>query len=88
MIDGGKVKPDANKVVWTSAPLPNDAIVVPAGTSSNLAGHVTSILTAITPDQAKTLLPPHYTGFIAANHAFYDPIEKAGLAVGRIKSKA
>ena len=88
MIDGGKVKPDANKVVWTSAPLPNDAIVVPAGTSSDLAGHVTSVLTAITPDQAKTLLPPHYTGFIASNHAFYDPIEKAGLAVGKIKSKA
>ncbi len=88
MIDSGRVKPDANKIVWTSAPLPNDAIVVPKGTSPDLAAHITTVLTAITPDMAKTLLPPHYTGFIASNHAYYDPIEKAGLAVGKIKSKA
>jgi phosphonate transport system substrate-binding protein len=88
MIDSGRVKADANKIVWTSAPLPNDAIVVPKGTSPDLAAHITAILTAITPEQAKTLLPPHYTGFIASNHAFYDPIEKAGIAVGKIKAKA
>lgn len=88
MIEGGKVKADANKIVWTSAPLPNDAIAVPKGTSPDLAAHIASILTAITPDQAKTLLPRHYTGFIASNHAYYDPIEKAGLAVGKIKAKS
>lgn len=88
MIDSGRVKPDANKIVWTSAPLPNDAIVVPKGTSADLAAHITAILAAITPDQAKALLPPHYTGFIASNHAYYDPIEKAGIAVGKIKVKA
>jgi phosphonate transport system substrate-binding protein len=87
MIEGGMVKPDANKIVWTSNPLPNDAIVVPQGTSSDLSGHIVEILTAITPDQAKVLLPPHYTGFIASNHAFYTLIEKAGIAVGKIKSK-
>jgi phosphonate transport system substrate-binding protein len=87
MIDSGKVKPDANKIVWTSEPLPNDAIVVPKGTSSDLAEHIVAILTAITPGEAKALLPPHYTGFIASNHAFYAPIENAGLAVGKIKSK-
>lgn len=87
MIESGKVKPDANKIVWTSVPLPNDAIAVPKGTSSDLTQHIIAVLTAITPDQAKELLPPHYTGFIASNHAFYAPIEKAGLAVGKIKSK-
>jgi phosphonate transport system substrate-binding protein len=87
MIESGKVKPGANKIVWTSESLPNDAIAVPRGTSSDLAGHIVAILTAITPDQAKMLLPPHYTGFIASNHAFYAPIEKAGLAVGKIKAK-
>jgi phosphonate transport system substrate-binding protein len=87
MIESGKVKPDANKIVWTSEPLPNDAIVVPKGTSSNLVQHIVSVLTAITPDQARELLPPHYTGFIASNHSFYTPIEKAGLAVGKIKAK-
>jgi phosphonate transport system substrate-binding protein len=87
MIESGKVKPDANKIVWTSVPLPNDAIAVPKGTSSDLAQHIVAVLTAITPDEAKELLPPHYTGFIASNHAYYAPIEKAGLAVGKIKSK-
>jgi phosphonate transport system substrate-binding protein len=87
MIDSGKVKSDANKIVWTSEPLPNDAIVVPKGTSFDLAEHIVAILTAITPGEAKALLPPHYTGFIASNHAFYAPIENAGLAVGKIKSK-
>jgi phosphonate transport system substrate-binding protein len=88
MIDSGRVKPEANKIVWTSAPLPNDAIVVPKGTSPDLAARITAALTAITPDQAKTLLPPHYTGFVPSNHAFYNSIEKAGLAVGKIKPKA
>ena len=87
MIESGRVKPDANKIVWTSAPLPNDAIVVPKGTSPDLAAHITAALAAVTPDQAKKLLPPHYTGFISSNHAFYDSIEKAGLAVGKIKPK-
>ena len=87
MIESGKVKPDASKIVWTSAPLPNDAIAVPNGTSPDLAAHITAILTAITADQAKTLLPRHYTGLIASNHAFYDSIEKAGIAVGKIKAK-
>ncbi len=88
MIESGKVKPDANKIVWTSAPLPNDAIAVAKGMSADLAAHIAAVLTAITVDQAKTLLPPHYTGFVASDHAFYDPIEKAGLAVGKIKPKA
>jgi phosphonate transport system substrate-binding protein len=88
MIDSGKVKPDANKIVWTSGPLPNDAIVVPKETSSDLSGHIATILSSISPDQAKSLLPPHYTGFVGSNHAFYDAIEKAGLAVGKIKPKA
>jgi phosphonate transport system substrate-binding protein len=87
MIDSGKVAPDANKIVWTSEPLPNDAIVVPRGTSSDLARHIVAVLTAITSGDAKKLLPPHYTGFIASDHAFYAPIEKAGLAVGKIKPK-
>jgi phosphonate transport system substrate-binding protein len=49
---------------------------------------VRDILTAITPEQAKTLLPARYTGFIAASHADYGTIEKAGIAVGKIKAKA
>ncbi len=47
-----------------------------------------TILTAISPEQAKTLLPPRYTGFVPATHASYAAIEKAGIAVGKIKAKS
>lgn len=87
MIESGKVKPNANKILWTSAPLPNDAIAVPKGTSQALVDQLQKILTSITVEQAKTLLPAHYTGFVKADHAAYESIEKAGIAVGKIKRK-
>ncbi|MFK3738382.1 phosphate/phosphite/phosphonate ABC transporter substrate-binding protein [Massilia sp. TN1-12] len=88
MIESGRVKPNANKILWTSAPLPNDAIAVPKGTPQAFVDQVQKILTAITVEQAKTLLPPHYTGFVKADHAAYASIEKAGIAVGKIKRKS
>ncbi len=88
MIESGKVKADSNRIVWTSAPLPNDAIVVPKGTAPDLSARIQKIFTSITQEQAKTLLPNHYTGFIASTHDYYAPIEKAGLAVGKIKPRA
>jgi len=88
MIESGKVKANANKILWTSAPLPNDAIVVPKGTPQAFMDQVQKIVTAITVEQSKTLLPPHYTGFVKADHAAYASIEKAGIAVGKIKPKA
>jgi phosphonate transport system substrate-binding protein len=87
MIATGKVKEASNKVIWTSEPLPNDAIALPADASAEMKRHVASILTAITAEQAKSLLPSRYTGFVAATHASYAPIEKAGIAVGKIKAK-
>lgn len=88
MIAAGRVKPDANKIVWTSDPLPNDAIALPPEASKELMAQVRDILAAITPDQAKALLPDRYTGFVAATHADYVMIEKAGIAVGKIKPRA
>jgi len=84
MIEAGRVKPDANKIVWTSNPLPNDAIALPADAPKELMANVQKILTDISVEQAKTLLPAHYTGFVAATHAAYEPIVKAGIAVGKI----
>jgi phosphonate transport system substrate-binding protein len=43
---------------------------------------------AITEDQAKSLMPRNYTGWIAATHASYKLIEDAGMAVGRIPKTA
>ena len=88
MIESGRVKAGANKILWTSAPLPNDAIVVPKGTPQALIDQLQKIVTAITVEQARTLLPAHYTGFVKADHASYASIEKAGIAVGKIKPKA
>jgi phosphonate transport system substrate-binding protein len=67
--------------------LPNDAIAVPKGTPKELSDRIQKILTSITPEQAKVILPPRYTGFVAATHKSYDMIEKAGIAVGKIKPK-
>lgn len=88
MIASGKVKESSNKVIWTSDPLPNDAIAVRKDAPAELKAQVAKILTSITEDQAKALLPNRYTGFIESSHATYAPIEKAGLAVGKIKPKA
>ncbi len=85
MIESGKVKPNANQILWTSDPLPNDAIAVPKSTSPALTAQIQKILTAITVEQARTLLPNHYTGFVAASHADYASIEKAGLTLGKLK---
>ncbi len=87
MIDSGRLKADATKIVWQSAPLPNDAIALPANASKELMAQVQKVLTSISTDEAKTLLPSRYTGFVPATHASYASIEKAGLAVGKIKAK-
>ena len=87
MIAAGNVKADSNKIIWTSEPLPNDAIALPANASGELKNSVQRILTAVTTEQAKSLLPNRYTGFVAATHASYSSIENAGLAVGKIKAK-
>jgi phosphonate transport system substrate-binding protein len=85
MLESGKVKADGSKIVWTSDPLPNDAIAAAKGTPKELVDKVQKLLVSITAEQAKTLLPKHYTGFVPANHASYASIEKAGIAVGKIK---
>lgn len=88
MIASGKIKEDSNKIIWTSAPLPNDAIALPANAPKELGAQVQKILAAITVDQAKAMMPPRYTGFVAADHASYEMIEKAGISLGKIKPKA
>lgn len=87
MIAAGRIKEDSTKIVWTSDPLPNDAFALPKTASRDLMQQVQGILTAIGVEQAKTIMLPRYTGFVAAAHASYKTIEAAGIAVGRIKAK-
>ncbi len=87
MIELGKLDKNATEVVWQSDPLPNDAIAVRKGFDPLLATRIQAILVGITEAEAKTILPNHYTGFIAAGHDGYKTIEEAGVLVGRIKKK-
>ncbi|PYN50761.1 MAG: phosphonate ABC transporter, permease protein PhnE [Candidatus Rokuibacteriota bacterium] len=81
MIEGGKLEKNATEVVWTSEPLPNDAIAVPRDFDPALADRIQKILVGITDAQAKTILPNHYTGFVAATHESYRMMPKmAGWA--------
>lgn len=87
MIEGGRIEKNATEVVWTSDPLPNDAIAVPKNFDPALAQRIQKITVEISDAQAKTILPNHYTGFVVADHASYKMIEDAGIAVGRLKKK-
>ena len=55
MIEGGKVKPDANKIIWTSAPAAQRCHRHAGRRPAELSAQVQEVLTAITPDQAKSV---------------------------------
>jgi phosphonate transport system substrate-binding protein len=91
MIEQGLIKAEQSKIIWTSAPLPNDAFAV----SSTLAGDKALVgqLQAALSDMGEALktqpklLPAHYTGFVSRDNAFYKPIRDAGLATGKLQAK-
>lgn len=85
LIERGLVKADQIKTVWTSDPLPNDPLVVRKGFDPAMTKKIQDAVLAITEDDAKTLMPKNYTGWVANTHAGYKLIEDAGIAVGRIK---
>jgi phosphonate transport system substrate-binding protein len=84
-IDRGAVKPDQVRIVWKSEPLPNDPLVVRKGLDPALTARIRQIVTAISEDEAKTIMPPRYTGWVEASHASYKLIEDAGIELGKIK---
>jgi phosphonate transport system substrate-binding protein len=88
MIEKGTVKATDAQIVWKSDPLPNDPLVVRDGLDPALAKQIQDIVLALTEEEAKTLMPNHYTGWIKASHESYKLIEDAGIAVGRIKPKS
>lgn len=87
MIAAGRIKPNDTKIVWTSEPLPNDAFAVPKSAPREFVQKLQAVLTSLTAEQAREVMPPRYTGFVSATHATYKMIEDAGIAVGRIKAK-
>lgn len=85
MVEKGIVKRGDVKIAWTSSPLPNDPLVVRKGLDAEIVGKLQAALLALTEEQAKTLMPNHYTGWVKADHSSYKTIEDAGIAVGKIK---
>ena len=91
MIEQGLIKASDSKIIWTSAPLPNDAVAVSADLSKDkvLVASLQKALEQIG-SELKTnpaLLPAHYTGFIASDDKRYVSIRDAGLATGKLQPR-
>ena len=91
MIEQGLIKAERSKVIWQSAPLPNDAFAVSETLARDKAfvARLQAALIEIGPLLATqpALLPAHYTGFVTRDNAFYKPIRDAGLATGKLVLK-
>ncbi len=84
MIAGGRVREGQVRVVWRSDPLPNDALAVRRDLDSGLKAALAQAALAITETDAARIMPPNYTGWVAATTETYAPIEAAGRALGRL----
>lgn len=87
MIESGKISKDATQVYWVSPPLPNDVLAVRNGLDPEIVRKIREIVLSITEEEAKAIMPNHYTGWIAASHESYKMIEDAGIATGKLKVK-
>ncbi|MDB5760822.1 MAG: phnD [Burkholderia sp.] len=91
MIEQGLIKAAESRIIWTSAPLPNDAFAVSADLARDKA-LVAKLQLALEQmgDALKAdgkLLPAHYTGFVRSNDALYKSIRDAGLATGKLQPR-
>lgn len=85
MIEAGRLKEADNKVVWTSNPLPNDAIGLRKGFDPALAKRIQGLLVGLSAAEAKGILPNHYTGFVAASDDSYTSIRNAAVSLDALK---
>jgi len=91
MIESGLIRADRSRVIWQSAPLPNDAVAVRAALHAD-AGFVQRLRAALAEvgpllKAQPGLLPARYTGFVDSDNRFYKPIRDAGLATGTLAPK-
>jgi phosphonate transport system substrate-binding protein len=87
MVEKGIVRREDVGIVWTSDPLPNDPLVVRKGFDPATAAKLQEAVLAITAEEARSIMPNHYTGWVKADHGSYKVIEDAGTALGKIKPK-
>jgi phosphonate transport system substrate-binding protein len=84
MIAGGRVREEQVRVVWRSDPLPNDALAARRDLDPGLKAAIAQAALAITEADTARVMPPNYTGWVAATAQTYAPIEAAGRALGRL----
>lgn len=88
MIEQGLITADRSRIIWQSAPLPNDAVAVSATLYKDkaLVARVQAALLEVGPllKTQPQLLPAHYTGFVASDNSLYKSIRDAGLATGKL----
>ena len=89
MIEQGLIKAADSRIIWTSAPLPNDALALSKELAKDkvFTAKLVKALEGIG-EALKTqpnLLPSNYTGFVAKDNKYYAPIRDAGLATGKLK---
>jgi phosphonate transport system substrate-binding protein len=82
MIASGRVRAEQVRVVWRSAALPNDALAARRDLDAATRDALRAAAIAAGPD----VLPPRYTGWVAATPETYAPIEAAGRALGRLRT--
>ena len=91
MIAQGMITAARSRVIWQSAPLPNDAVAVraPLAQDSVFVRQLQAALAEVGPLLASQpgLLPAQYTGFVASDNSVYKPIRDAGLATGKLVVK-
>ena len=88
MIEQGLIKAADSRIIWTSAPLPNDALALSKELAKDkvLTAKLVKALEAIGEvlKLQPNLLPNNYTGFVAKDNKYYAPIRDAGLATGKL----
>lgn len=85
MIRNGTIKPDSNQIVWESAPLPNEVVVVSKSFPADLAGKLQAALAGLN-DKERETLPWPYTGFVPATHEPYEILEQMGRDLGVLRT--
>jgi phosphonate transport system substrate-binding protein len=88
MIGEGLIKAADSKIIWTSPPLPNDALAVSAELFKDKP-FIAALQKALAEIGSElkanpNLLPARYTGFVTKDNRFYAPIRDAGLATGKL----
>lgn len=85
MIRNGTIKPDSNKVIWESDPLPNEVIAVRKNLDAAMARRLQDAFVAITNEPIAKDLPYPYTGFVVGTHEPYAVLEAMGYDLGALK---